>query len=80
MPGSNTKEPESPKMKMQATESVCSNCEHQVVNGVACDWQPHYCPFQHHPVKQMLTAAPYIGSMTLPAGEGREYDAVRGID
>ncbi len=25
---------------------TCRECPHQIINGIACDWQPHECPIQ----------------------------------
>jgi hypothetical protein len=25
---------------------TCRECSHQIINGIACDWQPGECPIQ----------------------------------
>jgi hypothetical protein len=54
----------------------CSECPHQILNGIACDWQPHECPIQiekQRRQKQSRTEAFFI-SNSLIAGD---FDAVR---
>lgn len=55
---------------------ACSECPHQILNGIACDWQPHECPFQiekkrHR--KQSRTEAFVISSQLI----ADDFDAVR---
>lgn len=55
---------------------ACSECPHQILNGIACDWQPHECPIQIEKMrsrKQSRTEAFFISS-SLIAGD---FDAVR---
>ncbi len=60
-------------MDTSLLDTRCVTCEHEVVRGVACDWQPDYCPLSHD---QTLVSGTHesIGELLAIAGE---YDAVR---
>lgn len=57
----------------------CSNCPHQILNGIACDWQPHECPIQREKKsrqKPSRTEAFFISSALIVD----DFDAVRSIN
>jgi len=57
-------------------ENCCASCSHQVVFGVACDWQPDICPFHikvESPVKNATSYHPVAEIMPIMP---EEYDAI----
>jgi len=57
----------------------CSNCPHQVLNGIACDWQPFECPIQREKKsrqKPASTEAFFISSALI----ADDFDAVRSVN
>ncbi|MCU7904387.1 MAG: hypothetical protein KZQ76_00795 [Candidatus Thiodiazotropha sp. (ex Epidulcina cf. delphinae)] len=38
------------------TSPICSECPHQIVSGIACDWQPHECPIQVEKKRRLKAA------------------------
>jgi hypothetical protein len=55
---------------------ACNECSHQILNGIACDWQPNECPFQAKKKsyrKQSRTEAFFISSSLI----ADDFDAVR---
>jgi len=57
----------------------CSDCPHQILNGIACDWQPHECPIQRdkkNRQKHSTTEAFLISSALIVD----DFDAVRSIN
>jgi hypothetical protein len=60
-------------MNTSSLETRCVTCEHEVVRGVACDWQPEYCPLsQPHHLAPRIHGI--VGEMLAVPGE---YDAIR---
>ena len=54
----------------------CSECPHLLINGIACDWQPHECPIQIQKKQRQKTAktkAFFLSSQLI----ADDFDAVR---
>jgi|GEM_PF-1549054 len=54
----------------------CGECPHQILNGIACDWQPHECPIQmrkRQRRRQADTVTVALSSRLI----ADEFDAVR---
>ncbi|PUB87501.1 MAG: hypothetical protein DBP01_12875 [gamma proteobacterium symbiont of Ctena orbiculata] len=55
---------------------TCRECPHQIINGIACDWQPHECPIQiekRQNRKASKTKAFFLTSLLI----ADDFDAVR---
>lgn len=59
----------------------CADCDHAVVSGVACDWQPAPCPHRRTPIRENRAGRGYTATLSmLPLALAPEYDAIRGED
>lgn len=56
-------------------EDCCATCGHQVVLGVACDWQPDICPFHKKTAKRQQSATLFHPVPKKPV-VAEEYDAI----
>lgn len=64
-------------MKKSILEDFCPSCIHELVHGVACDWQPGECPYTQLARKQAYqhtSEHAFQGEWLAVRGE---YDAVR---
>ncbi len=59
-------------MSQMLIEECCATCGHQVVYGVACDWQPEICPLTAHTKN---SRAAHQGTEVMPVMP-EEYDAI----
>ena len=64
-------------MSKIVTESVCVVCDHEIVQGVACDWQPEDCPYSCDAKKHANRLAQQNAMWASLLGDTSEYDAVR---
>ncbi|MET0106484.1 MAG: hypothetical protein ABW072_15275 [Sedimenticola sp.] len=68
-------------MSAQLKHAFCADCGHEVVSGVACDWQPQSCPFLRAERLQHLEATErQLKVITATCAEPDEFDAVRGVE
>ncbi|MCU7918107.1 MAG: hypothetical protein KZQ88_01015 [Candidatus Thiodiazotropha sp. (ex Dulcina madagascariensis)] len=55
---------------------ICSECTHQIVSGIACDWQPHECPLRvekKRRLKSVKAKAFFLTNLLI----ADDFDAVR---
>jgi len=64
-------------MSKNVTESVCVVCDHEIVQGVACDWRPEDCPYSYDAKKHSRRFTQQNAMWASLLGETSEYDAVR---
>lgn len=57
-------------------ENCCAACGHQVVFGVACDWQPEICPFSKKTTSQQESSKLYHPAPAVMPVMPEEYDAI----
>ncbi|OOZ36567.1 hypothetical protein [Solemya velesiana gill symbiont] len=66
-------------MKAQLKPDFCAECGHEVVAGVACDWQPQSCPFlKAERLQHLEMTNRHLEAITVACAQPEEYDAVRG--
>lgn len=68
-------------MKHKSQNMHCADCDHAVVSGVACDWQPDLCPYCHQiDREQRAQGFSGIQDRLVAFAEAVEFDAVLGSD
>ncbi|MES9844193.1 MAG: hypothetical protein ABW131_06040 [Candidatus Sedimenticola sp. 6PFRAG5] len=66
-------------MNAQLKHALCASCGHEVVAGVACDWQPQSCPFlKAERLQNLETPSLHLREITVACAQPGEFDAVRG--
>jgi len=64
---------------IKPTQQNCHQCPHQLIYGVACDWQPGYCAFNrlhsHHQEQGPHKHSTWASTLA----EESEFDAVKGL-
>lgn len=57
----------------------CDGCPHELINGVACDWQPENCRYHLHTRDHAQLLSHKHDAWAANVAEDSEYDAVRSI-
>ena len=55
----------------------CDGCTHELIHGVACDWQPENCRYHISDHNNVLISSHKHDAWAANVAEDCEYDAVR---
>ncbi|MDJ0807558.1 MAG: hypothetical protein QNJ78_12070 [Gammaproteobacteria bacterium] len=55
----------------------CENCPHELIHGVACDWQPENCRYHNISHESATLRSHKHDAWAVNVAEESEYDAVK---
>jgi hypothetical protein len=55
----------------------CDGCPHELIHGVACDWQPENCRYHHLTQNRISLFSHKHDAWAANVAEDNEYDAVK---
>ncbi|MEN8166526.1 MAG: hypothetical protein ABFR65_03495 [Pseudomonadota bacterium] len=59
--------------------NICANCPHELINGVACDWQPENCRYHKMTSAHERLCSRKHSAWAVNVADESEYDAVKSM-